>query len=115
MFTLSFWQDLAVRAVKTFAQTLAALLVADGTDLLSTDWGGRLSIAGMAALVSCLTTLGSGALAGTPAIGEAVTPDDLVQSYTDESTPTGVVAGPASAVTTGFPVQPPVPADFGDL
>lgn len=48
----------AVRAVKTFAQTLAALLTAAGTGLLDSDWVTSLSVAGMAAFLSILTTIG---------------------------------------------------------
>lgn len=48
----------AIRAVKTFAQTLGAMLTAAGTGLLDTDWVTSLSVAGMAALLSVLTTVG---------------------------------------------------------
>lgn len=48
----------AIRAVKTFAQTLGAMLTAAGTGLLDTDWLTSLSVAGMAALLSVLTTVG---------------------------------------------------------
>jgi hypothetical protein len=68
----AFVQDILVRAVKTFAQSLAALLVADGTNLLNTAWSDRLSVAGMAALLSVLTTLGSITITKSPAVGEAV-------------------------------------------
>lgn len=96
MFTKSFWQDMLVRAVKTFAQSLAALLVADGTDLLNTDWGGRLSVAGMAALVSTLTTLASGAATGSPAIGEDVIPTDQVAVTVEQyHGPDGKILGKA--------------------
>ena len=64
MTTLAFWKATAERGVKTFAQTLAALLVADGTDLLNSAWVARLSVAGMAALVSVLTSVGSDAATG---------------------------------------------------
>lgn len=53
---------IAVRAIKTFAQTLAAMLTAAGTGLLDTDWLTSLSVAGMAALLSILTTIGGDAL-----------------------------------------------------
>jgi len=46
------------RAVKTFAQTLAALLTAAGTGLLDSAWTTDLSVAGMASLLSVLTTIG---------------------------------------------------------
>lgn len=57
---LAFAKATAERAAKTFAQALAALLVADGTDLLDTDWGDRLSVAGMATLLSVLSSIASG-------------------------------------------------------
>ena len=59
MFTKAFAAAALERAVKTFAQTLAALLVADGTGLLETAWVADLSVAGMAAVVSVLTSVAS--------------------------------------------------------
>jgi len=50
------------RAVKTFCQAEAALLIGAGTGLLDTDWKASLSVSGMAALLSVLTTVGGGAL-----------------------------------------------------
>lgn len=49
----------AKKAVKTFAQTLGAVLTADGTGLIDTDWTGALSAAGMAALLAVLMNIGS--------------------------------------------------------
>ena len=54
-----FLKDLLERAIKTFAQVAAAEAVADGTGLLSTDWVALLSLAGMAAVLSVLTSLAS--------------------------------------------------------
>lgn len=54
----------AERAVKTFAQSEVALLTAAGTGLLDTDFAATLSISGMAALLSLLTSIGSGFVAG---------------------------------------------------
>lgn len=64
------------RAVKTFAQTLAALLVADGLGVVGTAWGDRLNVAGMAAVVSVLTSVASAPFGGSgPSLGpEATTP-----------------------------------------
>ena len=45
---------------RTFAQALAAALVADGTGLLDTDWKAKLSMAGMAALLGFLQGWGDG-------------------------------------------------------
>ena len=72
MFTLAFFRAAVERAVKTLAQTAAALLVADGTGLLDTDWVTVASVAGMAAVVSLLTSIGSGAVTGgSPSLTDA--------------------------------------------
>ena len=65
MFTVLFWKAAGERAVKTFAQTAAALLVAAGTGLLDSDWQTTGSVAGMAALLSVLTSVGSAGM-GNP-------------------------------------------------
>lgn len=64
LWTGAFWRAAVERAVKTGAQTLASLLVADGTGLLDSQWVPRLSVAGMAMLVSVLTSIGSDAATG---------------------------------------------------
>lgn len=61
IWTKAFWSAAAERAVKTFAQTEAALLTAAGTGILDTDWQTSLSVSGMAAVVSLLTSVGSAA------------------------------------------------------
>lgn len=67
-----FWAAAAERAVKTLAQTLAALLVATDTDVLSTAWSSRLSVALMAAIVSLLTSVASDAATGSgPSLTDA--------------------------------------------
>ena len=45
---------------RTFAQTLAALLGADGLGLLDVDWTSALSVSGMAGLLSALTIWAQG-------------------------------------------------------
>jgi len=57
--TLRYLKNLLERAAKTFAQSLAAILTAGAVDLLSVPWGGALSAAGLAALLSVLTSVGS--------------------------------------------------------
>lgn len=76
MFTKAFWLAVLERSAKTFAQTLAALLIADGTGLLDTAWTTDLSTAGMAAVLSVLTSAASGAVPGTPA-GPSLTSEVL--------------------------------------
>lgn len=55
-----FWVETIERAVKTSAQTAAALLVGDGAGLLTVDWTAIGSVAGLAAVGSVLTSLASG-------------------------------------------------------
>jgi len=75
MWTLDFWMATIERGVKTFAQSWAASLIAAGTGIIDTDWVGVLSISAMAALVSILTSIGSGAVTGGPSLtSEMVTP-----------------------------------------
>ena len=58
------------RGIKTFCQTAAAAIVAAGVGLLDADWIGIGSLAGMAGLVSVLTSIGIGAVTGEgPSIG----------------------------------------------
>lgn len=64
MFNAAFLKAVLERAIKTFAQALAALLVGNGTGILDTDWTSSLSVAGMAAVVSILTSVASDALTG---------------------------------------------------
>jgi hypothetical protein len=69
MFKIVFWEDAGERAARTFAQALIAVLVAGPTGLLDVPWWGAASTAGLAAVVSLLTSVvasGSGD-AGTAA------------------------------------------------
>lgn len=59
MLTSQFWQLSLERAIKTFAQSLVAILSASGIGLLTVGWGPALSTAGAAALLSVLTSLTS--------------------------------------------------------
>ncbi|MDN5628849.1 holin [Lactococcus garvieae] len=58
MFTKTFWKDTAERAVKTFAQSFGAVLIASGTGLLDVDWMNALSVAGLATVISVATSVG---------------------------------------------------------
>jgi hypothetical protein len=56
MFTLAFWKDAAERAVKTFAQSLLALLTV-GATITSIDWVSALEISATATVLSLLTSV----------------------------------------------------------
>lgn len=73
MWTADFWKAIAERAIKTFAQAAAAMLVAAGVGLLDADWIAVASVAGMAAVVSVLTSIGSAAATdGSPSLASEV-------------------------------------------
>lgn len=69
MWTTKFWKAAAERAVKTFAQAAVAFLAAGLTGLLEVDWVQLASVSGLAALISVLTSIGSGAITdGSPSL-----------------------------------------------
>jgi hypothetical protein len=58
---INFWRNVGERALKTFFEGAGAALIAAGTGLVSTDWAGVLSVAGMSAIISVCLSIGSGA------------------------------------------------------
>ena len=60
-----FWAAALERAVKTWCQVVASILIAAGTGLLDTDWLTALSVSGMAAVISLLTSVGSDVATGS--------------------------------------------------
>lgn len=74
MYAKAFWLATGERAARTFCQALLGLLVADQTDLLTTDWIGALSAAGMATVLSVLTSVASSGVGGVgPSLANEVT------------------------------------------
>ncbi|KAB1647460.1 holin [Pseudoclavibacter sp. CFCC 14310] len=59
MLTLAFWKGLGERAIKTFAQALVAVIGTGALGILDVDWLSALSVAGLATLVSVLTSVGN--------------------------------------------------------
>lgn len=68
IFTKPFWTAAGERAIKTFAQALVAILGSNAVGLLDANWVAALSAAGMAALLSVLTSVGSSGKAGSPSL-----------------------------------------------
>lgn len=85
MFTLAFWKAAAERGIKTLAQSAAALLVGDGLGLLTVDWVSVGSVAGLAAVISVLMSVGTGAITdGSPSAStaETLTPSTIPDGVT---------------------------------
>ena len=73
--TRAFWKGAAERAVKTFAQALLGVLTGGATGILDVDWLAALSVAGLATVVSLLTSISAPDFtAGAPAF--EAQPDD---------------------------------------
>ena len=62
MWTKDFWIDTIERAVKTFAQAAVAGIGANAMGVLDVDWLVVVSVAGLAAAVSVLTSIASAPL-----------------------------------------------------
>jgi hypothetical protein len=76
MWSIGFWKATAERAIRTFAQALAAVLVAGATNLLDVDWVAALGTAGLATLLAVLTAVGTARIGPHgPGILEAPTSD----------------------------------------
>lgn len=92
--TLSFWKDAAVRAVKTFAQVVLALLGTGYVGITSLDWAHLLGVASTAALASVLTSVSSLSTVGSkPDTGALVIP-----------------SAPVSGVVPDLPIPEATPA-----
>ena len=59
IWSVKFWQGAMERAVKTFAQSLVAVIGVGAVGLLDVDWSGALSAALLATVISLLTSIGN--------------------------------------------------------
>jgi hypothetical protein len=102
---LSFFEAAAERAVKTFAQTLIAVLTLSSAplDVMHTAWQGDLSLALGATLLSLLTSLAG---LTPPVSGPAVPSAPLAGDGPKHAADAAPVTAPI--------VLPPVPAAAGD-
>ena len=100
MFTHAFWTATLERVLRTFAQSLIAILTASGLDVINADWKGSLAAATMAALLALLTAVAAGS-GGGPGLVETPNANIVAQVGSAEAP---VVAGPASPIPNGTPV-----------
>ncbi|MFI6685048.1 holin [Streptomyces sp. NPDC050485] len=75
LFTTAFWKATAERAIRTFAQALAAVLTAGATNLFDVRWTAALATAGLAALLAVLMAIGTSQLGQAgPGLTETTNP-----------------------------------------
>ena len=74
---------IAERAIKTFAQAFVAYILAgEFTSFYEVDWTAGFGVAGLAAVLSLLTSLGSWKVGEPgPSLGTEVTQDEYVKVY----------------------------------
>lgn len=94
--TKEFLADTAVRALKTFAQAVLALMTTGSVGITSLDWVQVLNVAGAAALASVLTSVTSLSNVGTASTGKHV--DNLPVIVGQQASP--VIVGQAPPVET---------------
>lgn len=101
MFEAKFLKATAERAVKTFVQTLLALLGTDAAGILTVDIAAAVQVAGAAALLSVLTSFGSASVGVTgPSLAGETTAEPriiTVEKVVEKVVP---AAAPAAAKKT---------------
>jgi hypothetical protein len=81
MFEVDFLKATAERAIKTFVQTLLALVGTDAAGILSVDLNASLQVAASAAFISVLTSFGSSSFGSTgPSLAGETTKQIVVKA-----------------------------------
>lgn len=81
MFDSRFWMAASERALKTFAQTLVALIGTGAVGILEIDWVQMLSISATATVLSVLSSVASanfGSHNGPSLTDETIEPDPII-------------------------------------
>lgn len=114
MFTSVFWKIALVRAVKTFAQTLVAILGTNAAGVLAVDWTVALSTSGLAGLMSILTSVSSVGIDVPASVAPAapvVAPEPVAKPSEPVVAPiTPAPSKPENAHTINIVVPEPAPA-----
>ena len=86
MYDLRFWKASIERAVKTFAQTLVALIGTTAVTIVDLDWMQMLGVSATATVLSVLTSLASANFGSTgPSLAdETVEPDPVIVEVAPE-------------------------------
>ena len=106
LFSKAFLLATLERAIRSFAASLASLLTAAGTGLLDTSWFEKISVAGMAALVTILFAVAGGTFGkgdGPSFIGEERLKGEAPPAPAIPAQRTTIETVPAAPATTAAP------------
>lgn len=87
IFTGAFWRASAERSIKSVCYSASALIIANGSGLLDTDWVAILSVAGMSGLLSLLGSIASDAATG--GTGPSLTSSESLTDTISTTAPEG--------------------------
>jgi hypothetical protein len=77
--TSKFWKDAFERAIKTFAQSAVAVLALSAS-LIDVRWGAAIGTAGLAGVISLLTSVGSAGVGSSESASLVVDTKDKVNT-----------------------------------
>lgn len=108
IFTGAFWRAAAERSLKSVAYSASALIIANGTGLLDTDWLSLVSVAGMSGLLSVLGSIASDAATG--GTGPSLTSSETIATTVQTTAPEGAevaidVTMPKTSDDSGVPPE----------
>lgn len=106
MYDIRFWKATGERAIKTFAQTLIALIGTTAVTIVDLDWLQMLGVSLTATLLSVLTSIASANFGTTgPSLAdETIEPDPII---IEVSATTAATATPKKAVAKKAPAKKP--------
>ena len=109
IYTGGFWKAASERAIKTAAQSLVAIWGVGQTNLLTVDWKQAAAVAGMAALLSVLTSIASNQVGNA---GPSLADETIVRSpVADSPEDADDIPPPDLAAIVGPQQKPPVPPE----
>lgn len=82
-----YWQDALIRALKTFAQALIAVIGTDAIGITDVDWAAALGVAALAGVLSLLTSVATIPLEGDKVTEKPMDDVDTSEDGGDDASP----------------------------
>jgi hypothetical protein len=84
---VKYWQDALIRALKTFAQALIAVIGTDAIGITDVDWAAALGVAALAGVLSLLTSVATIPLEGDKVDEKPLDEVDTSEDGGEDATP----------------------------